>query len=105
MGAKLEATIVNPWIHLSVQNLTNNNVTEVRVTYQVNKSFEIVEEFTLLIPGQINPGMSTTKKFPVIIGNLSQQALTQYSIKILAITWINADGSKGQNTQWGQMNF
>jgi hypothetical protein len=105
-GTLLAETIPYPRINLSVQNLTNNNVSDIEITYRVTRGFDVLNSFSLLVPGQVKPGELRSDWYSVRnLGNPSPQELNQYRIKIIAVTWTNADGSKGQNTQWGQMDF
>jgi hypothetical protein len=111
MQARLDGTLIAgkipyPRINLSIQNLTNNRVSNIKITYQIKRGFDILDSFSLQVDGQVAPGESRFDWFP--IQNLrepSPQELNQYRIRIVAITWTNTDGSKGENTQWGQMDF
>jgi hypothetical protein len=94
----------NTWINLRVQNLTSNSVSDIWVDYQVSDGQEVYHSNKLKVQANVAAGQIAVDRFPVL--NLpSDKSLGQLQIKINKITWVNADGSQGENTQWGQMLF
>jgi hypothetical protein len=100
---KIDGKPEDPWINIKVQNLTNNRVTSVYVQYQVMNGSETVDGQTGIVNQQLQPSDSVNYRY--FITSPNELPLGRYRTKIVGITWKNADGSRGTNTKWGQMEY
>jgi hypothetical protein len=103
MQVKIDGTPEDPWINIKVQNLISNRVTSVYVQYQVMHGSETVDEHTHVVAQELQPANSVNYRY--FISSPNELPLGQYRIKIVGIVWSNADGSRGTNTKWGQMEY